>query len=235
MIASFGDKLWKELVGTGGSTPFKITNVQLSFSGIGIMEAGQRTIEGFLASRNSSDNQQTTAPGVDDSEDASRLRSSTSNILSTDAPQFPKKRKRTEDDMEPKTATQVPLDDQRVSFVCEKCGKRIWLDNLPALAGVKSDSAHDASLGDTGSAIQSGGAIDAVGGLDDEIREDALAALRLEHADFHFAQELAAAGDESAPKRVIRPSDRPSTTAKKRKQQKKPAADEGIARFFQKR
>ncbi|KAH8100816.1 DNA/RNA polymerase [Cristinia sonorae] len=50
LVASAGDKLWKDLVGAEGSrkTPFKITNVQLSFSGIESMAPGQRSIEGFF-------------------------------------------------------------------------------------------------------------------------------------------------------------------------------------------
>ena len=70
-----------------------------------------------------------------------------------------------------------------------------------------------------------------IGRLDDEIRQDALEALRLEHADFHFAEELAAAGDESVPKRVIRPSSRPASTARKRQRK----TEEGIAKFFSKK
>ncbi|KAI0346179.1 DNA/RNA polymerase [Trametopsis cervina] len=49
-IAHAGDKLWKELVGTDASrkTGIKITNVSLSFSGIGNGEAGQKQIDGFF-------------------------------------------------------------------------------------------------------------------------------------------------------------------------------------------
>ncbi|TDL25593.1 DNA/RNA polymerase [Rickenella mellea] len=57
VIAHAGDKLWRELVGTDASykgNGMKITNVQLSFTGIEIMESGQRGIEGFLGARDGS-------------------------------------------------------------------------------------------------------------------------------------------------------------------------------------
>lgn len=47
-IASAGDKLWKELVGT--NLVMNVTNVQLAFTGIETAETGQRSIEGFLKS-----------------------------------------------------------------------------------------------------------------------------------------------------------------------------------------
>ena len=48
MIASAGDKLWKELV--GNSTKINMTHIGLSFTGIDITEAGQQSIEAFLRS-----------------------------------------------------------------------------------------------------------------------------------------------------------------------------------------
>ncbi|KAI0833689.1 DNA/RNA polymerase [Trametes gibbosa] len=215
VIASFGDKLWKELVGPGGSMPFKITNVQLSFSGIGIMESGQRRIEGFLASHPTAKDQ--SAPAAEDMEIAACSSKPPSTL----------KRKRSSspagESRRPGPSTSSPLPrtiierDQRFSFVCEKCGERIWLRSGDADAGRDAD-------GD--------GREDAEGALD-AIREDALAALRLEHADFHFAQHLASAAEENVPKRIIRPVDR-SVPKVKKKGKKKPG-DAGIAKFFSKR
>ena len=56
-IAHAGDKLWKELLGNGGpkAPSLKITNVQLSFTGIESMETGQRQIEGFFQKPQSTD------------------------------------------------------------------------------------------------------------------------------------------------------------------------------------
>ena len=48
IIASAGDKLWKELV--GNSVTLSVTSVQLAFTGIDFAEAGQQSIEGFLKS-----------------------------------------------------------------------------------------------------------------------------------------------------------------------------------------
>jgi DNA polymerase eta len=47
LIAGFGDRLWKELVGAD-SKVMKVTIVQLSFTGLETAETGQKTIEGFL-------------------------------------------------------------------------------------------------------------------------------------------------------------------------------------------
>jgi DNA polymerase eta len=66
LIAGFGDKLWKELVGTE-SKFMKVTIVQLSFTGLETAETGQKTIEGFLKptskrARNEDENVDTPLP-----------------------------------------------------------------------------------------------------------------------------------------------------------------------------
>ncbi|KAI0636227.1 hypothetical protein C8Q77DRAFT_629149 [Trametes polyzona] len=224
VIASYGDKLWKELVGPGGTVPFKITNVQLSFSGIGTMEAGQRRIEGFLASRPSNEEQ-----SVDESADSSSSKPVSKRKRSPSPPSIREPRQSDAQDGKepiPRTSRAGAERDERYSFMCGKCKQRIWLGD--------ADGAFDASAGADGD-----GSEEAARALD-AIREDALAALRLEHADFHFAQELAASADEHAPKRVIRPLDRPAPAVKKKKQQpqqqskKQKTNGEGIAKFFSK-
>jgi DNA polymerase eta len=50
VIASAGDKLWKELV--GNDAKMNLTHVALSFTGIDVTEAGQQSIETFLKSGN---------------------------------------------------------------------------------------------------------------------------------------------------------------------------------------
>ncbi|KAI0663749.1 DNA/RNA polymerase [Cubamyces menziesii] len=214
VIASFGDKLWKELVGTGSSTPFKITNVQLSFSGIGTMESGQRRIEGFLPSRPSSEAQSTSEPGPAASKPPSTLKRKRSP---SDAVEARRTSDQSDNSPDAGNAKGCVERDVRHSFLCEKCGERIWLGG--------SDAARDGDA-DGGDLLAAA--------LDDAIREDALAALRLEHADFHFAQELAAAADEDVPKRVIRPLDRLAPTGKKKKKKQK-TGDGGIAKFFSKK
>ncbi|KAI1797430.1 DNA/RNA polymerase [Ganoderma leucocontextum] len=235
VIASFGNKLWKELVGTAGSTPFKITSVQLSFSGIGTMEAGQRKIEGFFSARTASDDQNASESKVaisdsnskppskraisDPSKPPSKRRRSGS---STHNPQTASSKRHTTGDLEDQDSKRsAPIRDERYSFLCEKCHQHIWLADAPAGSEAGGDTDGSGAGGNTGA--------NPIEPLDDAIRENALAALRLEHADFHFAEELAAAGDDHVPKRVIRPADRPTSTAKKRQ---KKAANQGIAKFF---
>lgn len=73
---------------------------------------------------------------------------------------------------------------------------------------------------------------------DDDCKQDALAGLRLEHADFHFAEDLAKESSSDAPKKIIRPqppSTKASSSKPPRKKVKPKSQDEGIARFFNKR
>ncbi|KAI0671921.1 DNA/RNA polymerase [Trametes maxima] len=211
VISSFGDKLWKELIGASGSLPFKISNVQLSFSGIGIMEAGQRTIEGFLTSKPPSEVQsETNAPTAQKPTSALKRKRSPSATPHPGPSHTP-----VASPHRPKAKDQRNV--EKYSFLCEKCRQRIWLNDTDSAADVDTD-------GDGGQ--------DSTRALDDAIRADALAVLRVEHADYHFAQELAASADTDAPKRIIRPSDRPTSTVKKKKQK---SGDGGIAKFFSKR
>ncbi|KAL4250808.1 hypothetical protein ABKN59_006011, partial [Abortiporus biennis] len=80
----------------------------------------------------------------------------------------------------------------------------------------------------------------AIEGVSDDIKSEALATLRLEHEDFHFAQDLSKEDSKSdGPKRVIRlqPQSGPSNGSKSsgKKKKAKPREDDkakGIARFF---
>ncbi|KAI9066350.1 DNA/RNA polymerase [Trametes sanguinea] len=216
VIAGFGDKLWKELVGTSGSTPFKITNVQLSFSGIGTMEAGQRTIEGFLSSKSLSEVQADAGTASKPPSTLKRKRSTSLHLSEPpDRDQYTANAKSSDD-------TKIERD-QRFSFVCDKCGKRIWL-RLGSADGARDANASTVAVADVGQELSAA--------LNDAIREDALAALRLEHADFHYAEELAASVDESVPKRVIRPMNGMASSGRKKKRK---ATEEGIAKFFSKK
>lgn len=259
VIASFGNKLWKELVGTAGSTPFKITSVQLSFSGIGSMEAGQRRIEGFFTGPTTApDDQNASESDIAIGDSNSKPSSKRERTFGDTGKPPSSKRQRpesgsgtTHDNHLPETASSkrhngtgagvledqgtnsdanssVPIRDERYSFLCEKCRTRIWLADAPTIGSADGGDADANGVGGSTGATET---------LDDAIREDALAALRLEHADFHFAEELAVAGnsdDRVGPKRAIRPADRPASTVRKRQQQKK-VADHGIAKFFNKK
>lgn len=212
-IASFGDKLWKELVGTDDrSTPMKITNVQLSFSGIDSMEAGQQVIEGFFKPPSSNQQKSTLPKGK-----ASLKRKRDEDTL-TDANDFDIKGgiathqagDQIQDEARSFAATDPGTSLPRHSFICNRCKKRIA---LPEVLQNASD------IGD---------------GFIDEMIE----ALRSEHDDFHFAQDLAKEGDGS--RQVIKPDDKrrrsPPTKAKKKAaaSSTKESEVKGIARFFRK-
>ncbi|EGN99076.1 hypothetical protein SERLA73DRAFT_168617 [Serpula lacrymans var. lacrymans S7.3] len=96
-----------------------------------------------------------------------------------------------------------PNDDSSVSFVCGRCGKRVVLPDK----GEQSD--------------EDGGAEARQAGV--------LAVLRMEHDDFHFAQDLAksSGADISSSK-----GSSPSRATKRRKKQVEP---KGIAKFFRKK
>ncbi|TFY58395.1 hypothetical protein EVJ58_g6445 [Rhodofomes roseus] len=171
VIASAGDKLWKELVGTDNSrtTPLKITNVALGFTGVGVMEVGQRSIDAFLK------------PTLTSKEARDARRDLVRRKSGSDGEAVP---------------------DRATYFVCNECGKRI---SLPG---------------------------DLVGdGLEEVIVKEALEALRVEHTDFHYAQELSKElGDSVGSPRKFRPSSGEQTQQETKK--RKPKQSGGIAKFF---
>ena len=131
-------------------------------------------------------------------------------LSKTKTPSSPSKRKR-EMDSDGET---VPEFSHRGSelrpnldyFVCDRCKKQIALPQ-------ELMSALD---------------------LDEVTRKDALASLKVEHQDFHFAQDLSRMPsdderpEQSNPKPTVKPK-------KKRKRKGEAAEGEGIARYFSKR
>lgn len=92
-------------------------------------------------------------------------------------------------------------------FVCDRCKKRITLPQ----------ELIDAS------------------GLDEDIKRDALGSLRVEHQDFHFAQDLSRMPSDD--ERPERPSSKLAIHPNKKKRKLKGGAaegGEGIAKFFKK-
>ncbi|KAI0073880.1 DNA/RNA polymerase [Panus rudis PR-1116 ss-1] len=228
VISAAGDKLWKELVGHQDSpqaAPLNITHVSLSFSGVASMEMGQRSIEGFLQQQQQEQQQ---VPAVDDeptSDGANghrRLKRkreviSESNPDGLERPHHiagkrpPTLKREGEDTKDLNIDLQSNQLHPSNSFVCDRCGKRISL------------SAELCELDD---------------GLD--IKRDALEVLRVEHADFHLAQDLAKEHDANTPKHIIRPkpssasgSGESRTKAQTTKKAKK-AKGKGIEKFFTK-
>ena|ERR1700722_17066279 len=166
VVASAGDRLWKELVGTGDDKPIKIRTVQLGFTGLMAAEGGQKTIEGFFKTG-----------------DHKRSR----EFDGTEDPQ-------SNDTRAESTATIGDLVDGGISFTCPRCSRRISLANNAVPEGFQGDS------GDI----------------------EALEKLKMEHADFHFAQDLA---------RITPNSGQVQFPSSKRKKPMDSSAS-GIARYF---
>lgn len=167
VIASAGNKLWKELM--GGAAKVNITNVQLAFTGIEAAETGQQSIDGFFKVR--------------------------------DVHHQPLKRPRDNDDeLSPTRAESsiqdVPEQQERswTLFVCDRCQNRIALRD------------------------------DQLDWSDDE-RARALATLRQEHEDFHFAQDLENGSPLKKPSSSSRPASKRGRTVE----------PQGIAKFFGKK
>ncbi|THH26302.1 hypothetical protein EUX98_g7885 [Antrodiella citrinella] len=225
LIASAGDKLWKELVGTNDerTTPFKITNVQLSFLGINSMEIGQRNIEGFFPtgvhpvpaigtadSPKKLKRKRTTDSDEDGAEadDADAILSP--NQLGPDQDQAARDGLTVTSEPDPAGGARSSSSNPS-SFVCGRCKKRVA---LPAgLAGVE----------------------------DVDIKRDAMTALQQEHNDWHFAQDLSRQPSTDQPRLAIRPqsesvksgvNERSAVTGKKKPKEKESKSDEGIAKFF---
>jgi DNA polymerase eta len=161
-VASAGNKLWRELVGTQDTRtmPMKVTNVSLGFTGLEMAEMGQKSIEGFLRGGSSS--------GL------KRLRGGNDNGLQSGAGFSTGSG----------DAIAESGSSTSIAFTCMRCGERVtWVPN---------DYKHEG-------------------------RAEALAVLRIEHDDFHFAQDLAKM-----------PEGKHSPEKKKRKKE-----PQGIAKFFQ--
>jgi DNA polymerase eta len=172
VIASAGDRLWKELVGE--SKIIKVTSVQLAFTGLETAESGQQSIETFFKTP---DRRQQLSPNSYGEPSLKRVR---------------------EDDLDDALPQMVPLEGEEgtsctdassTSFICQRCGKRLYLAE---------------SVG-----------ID----INGDGRVESLQTLRMEHDDFHFAQDLSKTSDEP----------QKQDSAKKKKKRKEP---EGIAKFF---
>jgi DNA polymerase eta len=167
IIASAGDKLWKELVGT--NVAMKVTCIHLGFTGLESSEIGQRTIEGFLKTGETSKRPREKDDDATDDKLVSYV-----NLIGDNNPMI----------------------DPTLSFTCTRCGDSIQL-TVP-LSGVGA--------------------------------EEALTALRQEHDDFHFAQELA---KEQQPNNLVisGPKTGPKMSPKK-KRRKDPPSRGSIEQFF---
>ncbi|PCH42673.1 DNA polymerase eta [Wolfiporia cocos MD-104 SS10] len=192
VIASAGDRLWRELVGTDVSrtAPLKVTHVALGFTGVECMDAGQRSIEGFFRAP-------TTSNDVDYAgvSEGAHKRKRGSEDFEDDLGTW-RSRSKTDSNI---SDTRPPQTGSSTSFLCGKCGKRVELPD-----GLSGE------------------------GIEDDFKAEALAALRVEHDDFHLAQELAKQLSSDDSPRKIRPAEKPQSKVKRQR------PPEGIARFFRK-
>lgn len=158
-------------------------------------------------------------------------------------------------------AKEAPNVNVRFSFRCSRCGRTINLD--PKYRNRRTVSRDQRSPDMELLSSDAKGNVDGVGGIigdtcviNDDERQNALTTLRMEHDDYHFAQDLAKAGDtfRNAPASMAKPpvritggdSERRSTSVPLGKQTvesskgkgatskstKRPVKPEGIAKYF---
>ncbi|KAI5122546.1 hypothetical protein M0805_005273 [Coniferiporia weirii] len=204
-------KLWKEIVGNDmlwdGKRGMKITHLSLNLTGITWTEEGQKDIAGFFHPKIP------TGAGRAASEDVA----GPSTLANTGGT----KRKRSMSVVSSSKEQEIVafnVDDDEAgtsdlySFECVRCRKTI---TIPTHLRIDADLNPDSN---TFSDFE-------------DMRQRALANLRVEHDDYHFAQDLAR--QDGSTITAAAPSDKPksppSRPAKKRKKHKEP---EGIAKFF---
>lgn len=180
IIATAGDKLWKDLV--GNSTTLNVSSVQLAFTGIDVAETGQTSIDGFLKPPSSSSKKRPREPdgvankaipdgsAIASAGDTEHLNDGTSQAAGS-------------------------------SYACGRCGKSFQV--------ITTDDQSTST--------------------DNQTIQHRLAKAKLEHEDFHFAQDLANEGNTRS---TITVSSKPTTKPpKKRKVAPEP---KGIEKFFRK-
>ncbi|TCD64901.1 DNA-directed DNA polymerase eta rad30 [Steccherinum ochraceum] len=189
-IASAGDRLWRELVGTETPrrTPFKITNVSMSFSGIDSMESGQRGIEGFFKSGSPSSPQrpreaaESTSPGT--------LKRKRAEDLADDADDDD-----VGEEMLPALNHQDAGNQDRLAVVSRNGPEHAETSDPVGAHPTESVSGPSSTLAPTGFMCER---CKKRVSLPEELKEmedgdlmrEALAALRQEHNDWHFAEDL---------------------------------------------
>ncbi|KAH8118115.1 eta DNA polymerase [Phellopilus nigrolimitatus] len=221
LVTDEAGKLWKEIVGNDmlwDGKEMKVTHLSLGLTGINWTEEGQQGIAGFFhakiptgAGRAASEGMAgpSTLTGASRTK-RQRSASATPSVKEEETVVF-----KIDDDYD----LDEPETSEFHSFTCSRCHKTVSLP--PQLRNQISN-------------------IDADDDIFLNIRETnqhALANLRIEHEDYHFAQDLARREGFTitAPSSSGKPNSKsssPSRPAKKRKKQKEP---EGIAKFFTKK
>jgi DNA polymerase eta len=192
LIAGFGERLWKDLVGSGskqdGSLPFSVTTISLGFSGVEPGEAGQQSIEGFFRPGAS-----TKPPSSPDGHDGEVLQIGHG------------KRRLESEDGEGSSLDMLDINQENmVSFLCPRCRKRIEVE-----------------FGNNAE------------GEPEQRRAEALTRLRMEHGDFHVAEDLSKVPYDG--NLSVSPGLRVVERERKRKKESNARKDkqaEGIAKFL---
>ncbi|KAJ8520184.1 hypothetical protein ONZ45_g2994 [Pleurotus djamor] len=207
VVASAGEKLWRELMSNADESTLKISHIYLQFSGVGTAENGQGSIEGFLKSPATANIQSTgkrertlTVGGISDDEDDTLP--DTSQLVdepSTNTPNLPG------------LVATSHEDQPDLSFTCERCGKDIS-PNKDSLVGL------DISSGDP----------DVISSL----IKHKLDSLRREHEDYHFALELTR--QTNGPLKAAPPSRKSTNSSKKKRKVETQSKSKptGIEHFF---
>ncbi|KAK7044220.1 N-acetyltransferase eso1 [Paramarasmius palmivorus] len=122
LIATAGNKLWKDLVGKDPG-PMKVTNVQLAFTGIEVAEEGQQSIDGFF-----SGGQVFKRSREDDDPEATSLHGTVKERKTT----YGHSAEETED-----------FDTGVFSFTCPTCRKKFSLSAMQIASGTADDHARE--------------------------------------------------------------------------------------------
>ncbi|OCB84740.1 eta DNA polymerase [Sanghuangporus baumii] len=208
------EKLWKEIVRNDmlwdGKKGMKVTHLNLSLAGIGWTEEGQKSIQSFFHARAPMDSKRAVSEGV----------AGPSSIL--DEVEVMHERSRSVTPGVEGGKEFVALDsnndivDNRYSFRCSQCHKSIPLPITLRNQIAKSGASNGTFADDVG-----------------ELLQEALENLRMEHADFHFAEDLAHQ-ERQAP--IAAPSSRkPNKSTSPPRQSRKTKKEkevEGIAKYF---
>ncbi|KAI5829130.1 DNA/RNA polymerase [Schizophyllum commune Tattone D] len=232
-IARLADKLWTELVGSA-TTALNVSSVQLAFTGIGNSEAGQQSISGFFANAKPASGGRSASGGKptsrsDPSSSTARAGSSSARQGSASARQGSSNAKQGSSDAKPGSSSRAQI----VGPSSPTTGKR------PRESGDEPPNVEEPPEGAPSGVVDVDGTFNSDAAFrcarcrkdialpyrpdDAGDRASALAALRLEHDDFHFAQDLARSERVTpTPVAPIRPS----------KKRKKGGKAEGIEKFL---
>ncbi|EJD06732.1 eta DNA polymerase [Fomitiporia mediterranea MF3/22] len=206
------EKLWKEIVKSGilwdGKDGMKVTHLGLGLTGIGWTEEGQQNIQGFFRAKAPTGTERAVSEGV-----------AGPSTYATGREALRQRSQSVKPGVDEDEIVVLDIGDESgtgcYSFTCARCRKIISLPPHLLKQGEVSGP-----IGDNTSDVE-------------ELRQDALAVLRMEHDDYHFAQDLARQDKQSTSSASVPEKRKPSSSSTRQvKKRKKEHQPEGIARFF---